>query len=294
MLSVLVPIYNYNAYPLVEELHKQCIELGIVFEILCQDDASKSALNINNEKINSLSNCNFISLEKNVAHRQNRNLLAKRAKYEYLLFLDGDSIVINSHYIKNYINNLKEYDVIYGGRLHPENYTSNQQILRWKYGKFIEDKLAKDRLKKPYKCLLFNNTIIKKECFNKVKFDTEITLYGHDDTQLSYQLSLIPSKIHHIDNQIKHGDIDSNEVYINKTKNSIKSLLVLYASKKIDYRYVSLLKLYVFLKTTKLHLIALLFYKIFKNTMTKNLVSNNPSLIVFNLFRISYMCSLKQ
>ena len=292
MLSVLVPIYNYNAYPLVEELHKQCIELGIVFEILCQDDASKSALNINNEKINSLSNCNFISLEKNVAHRQNRNLLAKRAKYEYLLFLDGDSIVINSHYIKNYINNLKEYDVIYGGRLHPENYPSNQQILRWKYGKFIEDKLAKDRLKKPYKCLLFNNTIIKKECFNKVKFDTEITLYGHDDTQLSYQLSLIPSKIHHIDNQIKHGDIDSNEVYINKTKNSIKSLLVLYASKKIDYRYVSLLKLYVFLKTTKLHLIALLFYKIFKNTMTKNLVSNNPSLIVFNLFRISYMCSL--
>ena len=294
MLSVLVPIYNYNAYPLVEELHKQCIELGIVFEILCQDDASKSALNINNEKINSLSNCNFISLEKNVAHRQNRNLLAKRAKYEYLLFLDGDSIVINSHYIKNYINNLKEYDVIYGGRLHPENYPSNQQILRWKSGKFIEDKLAKDRLKKPYKCLLFNNTIIKKECFNKVKFDTEITLYGHDDTQLSYQLSLIPSKIHHIDNQIKHGDIDSNEVYINKTKNSIKSLLVLYASKKIDYRYVSLLKLYVFLKTTKLHLIALLFYKIFKNTMTKNLVSNNPSLIVFNLFRISYMCSLKQ
>ena len=294
MLSVLVPIYNYNAYPLVEELHKQCIELGIVFEILCQDDASKSALNINNEKINSLSNCNFISLEKNVAHRQNRNLLAKRAKYEYLLFLDGDSIVINSHYIKNYINNLKEYDVIYGGRLHPENYPSNQQILRWKYGKFIEDKLAKDRLKKPYKCLLFNNTIIKKECFNKVKFDTEITLYGHDDTQLSYQLSLIPSKIHHIDNQIKHGDIDSNEVYINKTKNSIKSLLVLYASKKIDYRYVSLLKLNVFLKTTKLHLIALLFYKIFKNTMTKNLVSNNPSLIVFNLFRISYMCSLKQ
>lgn len=294
MLSVLVPIYNYNAYPLVEELHKQCIELGIVFEILCQDDASKSTLNINNEKINSLSNCNFISLEKNVAHRQNRNLLAKRAKYEYLLFLDGDSIVINSHYIKNYINNLKEYDVIYGGRLHPENYPSNQQILRWKYGKFIEDKLAKDRLKKPYKCLLFNNTIIKKECFNKVKFDTEITLYGHDDTQLSYQLSLIPSKIHHIDNQIKHGDIDSNEVYINKTKNSIKSLLVLYASKKIDYRYVSLLKLYIFLKTTKLHLIALLFYKIFKNTMTKNLVSNNPSLIVFNLFRISYMCSLKQ
>ena len=51
MLSILIPIYNYNAYPLVLELHKQCLECEIEFEIICQDDASGSDLNIENEKI---------------------------------------------------------------------------------------------------------------------------------------------------------------------------------------------------------------------------------------------------
>ena len=71
MLSILIPIYNYNAYPLVMELHKQCLECEIDFEILCQDDASKSLLNSENENINSLSNCNFNELKVNIAHRQN-------------------------------------------------------------------------------------------------------------------------------------------------------------------------------------------------------------------------------
>ena len=44
MLSILIPIYNYNSYPLVQELHKQCLESDIDFEILCQDDASNSEL----------------------------------------------------------------------------------------------------------------------------------------------------------------------------------------------------------------------------------------------------------
>jgi hypothetical protein len=33
-------IYNYNAYPLVKELHSQCLEATIDFEIFCIDDAS--------------------------------------------------------------------------------------------------------------------------------------------------------------------------------------------------------------------------------------------------------------
>ncbi len=294
MLSILIPIYDYNAFPLVEELYKQCIECKITFEILCQDDASRSPLNKLNDEINSIPNCYFIALEKNLAHRENRNLLAKRAQYSYLLFLDGDSVIINPNYIKTYLSNLGNYDVIYGGRLHPENCPSEQQTLRWKYGKFIEDKLAVERKKEPFKCLLFNNTIISKECFNQVKFDSEITLYGHDDTQLSYQLSLLKPSVNHIDNQVEHGDIDTNEAYVGKTKNSIKSLMLLVGSKKIEAKYVRLLQLYNFLNKTKLNTIAALFYRIFKTVMIKNLVSKNPSLLIYNLFRVTYMCSIKQ
>jgi hypothetical protein len=30
MLSILIPIYNYNAYPLVKELHSQCLEARLI------------------------------------------------------------------------------------------------------------------------------------------------------------------------------------------------------------------------------------------------------------------------
>ncbi|WP_035670650.1 glycosyltransferase family 2 protein [Flavobacterium sp. 83] len=293
MLSILVPIYNYNVYPLVLELHKQCMDCGIDFEILCQDDASQSSLNVFNENINTIAKCSFISLKKNLAHRENRNSLAEQAKFDYLLFIDGDSVIIQDNYIKNYIANLTNFDVVYGGRLHPEKCPSNSQKLRWKYGRLIEDKAAVNRKKKAYQSLLFNNTIIKKDCFNKVKFDKNRKKYGHDDTQLSYQLSLLKSKVNHIENPVEHGDIDTNLVYLNKTKESLENLISLYEEKKIDIDFIRLLQLYHFLKRTKSTGFISKIYTFNEKPLTKNLTGNNPNLFFFNLFRIGYLCSIK-
>lgn len=294
MLSILIPIYNYNVYPLVLELHKQCTNCSIHFEILCQDDASASNLNAFNENINRLSNCSFTSLNQNIAHRANRNSLAEQAKYDYLLFIDGDSIIIRNDYIKKYISNLNHFDVVYGGRLHPERCASENQKLRWKYGLFIEDKNAENRKKKPYNSVLFNNTIIKKKCFNKAKFDSNIKKYGHDDTQLSYQLSVLQAKVNHIENPVEHGDIDTNSVYLNKTKEALENLILLYQEKKIDLTFVRLLQLYHFFRITKSTFIIAKMHAFFEKSLLKNLNGNNPNLWIFNLFRIGYLCSLNQ
>ena len=290
MLSILIPVYNYNVYPLVLELQKQCIDCGIAFEILCQDDASQSSLNAFNENINALSNCSFLSLKKNLAHRENRNSLAEQAKFDYLLFIDGDSIIIHDNFIKKNIDNLHDFDVVYGGRLHPEKCPSEIQKLRWKYGKFIEDKSAENRKKKPYQSLLFNNTLIKKDCFNKVKFDKDRKKYGHDDTQLSYQLSLLKSKINHIENPVEHGDIDTNSIYLNKTKEALENLISLYEEEKIDIEFVRLIQLYYFLKKTKLSLPISKLFPLFENMLLKNLKGKNPSLFIFNVFRVGFIC----
>lgn len=293
MLSILIPIYNYNAFPLVEELYKQCIECKIVFEILCQDDASQSVLNSYNEEINQFPNCSFISLKKNVAHRENRNLLAENARYDWLLFIDGDSKIIQKDYIKKYIENSLYYQVVYGGRIHPSLCPSNHQKLRWKYGKFIEDKIAIERIKNPYKCLLFNNTLILKSEFNKVKFDSEIRLYGHDDTQFSYQLSKIKSKVLHIDNPILHDDIDENEKYLFKTEESLKSLLKLYSLHKIEPEFVTILKLFEFLRKSKLIYLIKFGFILFNKVLKKQIIGKNPSLIIFNIYRIGYLSTLE-
>ncbi len=292
MLSILIPIYNYNAYPLVLELHKQCLECGIDFEILCQDDASKSVLNSENEKINSLFNCNFTELKVNIAHRQNRNMLASKAKFDNLLFIDGDSIIIRNNYISNFVSCLNDFDIIYGGRLHPENCPSNNQKLRWKYGKFIEDKSVEKRKLTPFQTLLFNNTVIKKDCFNKVKFDSHLTKYGHDDTQLSYQLSQFNPKLKHIDNPVEHGDIDSNKEYLIKSKSSLENLLELYNKGKINKDFSRLISLLLLLNKLKLTYLISVFYKISEGFLNRTLEGNNPNLFIYNIYRIGYLCKI--
>ena len=294
MLSILIPIYNYNVYPLALELHKQCLESGIEFEILCQDDASGSNFNLINENINSLSYSSFKTLQKNIAHRENRNSLANQAKYDYLLFIDGDSNIINANYIINYLENIQNYDIVYGGRIHPEICPSEKQKLRWKYGKFVEDKTTENRKKTPFQSLLFNNTLIKKDCFNKVKFDLFLKKYGHDDTQISYQLSLLKVKVNHINNPIEHGDIDTNSLFLLKMKNSLENLKYLYEEKKIDKNFSKLISLFLLVNKLKLTYFISKFYLLFEKPIFKQLEGNNPSLIVFNLFRIGYLCSLKQ
>ncbi|MFV8270373.1 glycosyltransferase family 2 protein [Flavobacterium sp. GT2N3] len=292
MLSILVPIYNYNVYPLVLELHKQCNNCAIPFEILCQDDASKSSLNAFNEPVNALSNCSFVSLKENLAHRENRNSLAEQAKFDYLLFIDGDSIIIHDHYIKKYIDNLQDFDVVFGGRIHPEKCPSDNQKLRWKYGRFIEDKSAVHRKKKQYQSLLFNNTVIKKDCFDKVKFDTNRKKYGHDDTQLSYQLSLLKVKVNQIENPVEHGEIDTNLVYMNKTKESLENLISLYKEEIITIEFVKLIQLYHFLKQTKCTFIISKIHSVFEKYQLRNLTGKNPNLFLYNWFRIGYLCSI--
>jgi hypothetical protein len=293
MLSILIPVYNYNVFSLVEELAEQCRFAGINFEILCQDDASNSVLNKENERINVLQNCSFVSLEKNIGLSSNRNLLASKAQYGNLLFIDGDSIVINLNYIQNYLDNIQDFDIVYGGRIHPENVYSDKQKLRWKYGRLVEDKTVSQRKATLYKTLMFNNTLIKKDCFIKIKFDSNLIKYGHEDTLFAFQVSQTDFKVKHIENAIQHGDIDENLIYISKVKNSLENLLILDRKKQIDSDFLKILKIYHLMKRFKLRYPAGLFFKTFNTLILKQLNSKNPSLMLLNIYKLTYLCSIK-
>lgn len=294
MLSILVPTYNYDVYPLVLELNRQCLELKIIFEIIVIDDGSNSQINEENNRINLLENGNFISLLKNIGLSSNRNLLASKAKYDNLLFIDGDSIIISPTYIKYYIENIEDIDIIYGGRVHPQTVSSSKQKLRWKYGRKVEDKTALQRNIAIYRTLMFNNTLIKKQCFNEIKFDSNLTKYGHEDTLFAYQVNLLNLKVKHIENPIEHGDIDECAVFISKIKNGLDNLILLDQLNKINPNFVRILSLYHFLKKYKLNFIVAYFYIFFNKILFKQLVSKNPYLFLFNGYRIGYLCSLKK
>jgi glycosyltransferase involved in cell wall biosynthesis len=291
MLSILIPTYNYNAFPLVSELFEQSLKAKIEFEIICVDDASKSPLNKNNAKINSLKNCTFFSNKKNLGFSSNRNFLVSISKFDFLIFIDGDSEIINKNYINNYLNAISnEVDIIYGGRVHPNSVNNSKQKLRWKYGKFIESKTALERTKKEYISLMFNNTLITKNAFKKIKFDSSTNKYGHDDTLFAYKASLIRLKIEHIENAVMHADIDENLVFIKKTENALNNLLHLYELDKMSSSFVKILKLYKMLFRLKVHVFIAFLFTIFKPLLKKQLISKNPSILLFNLYKIGFFC----
>lgn len=292
MLSILIPTYNYNVVPLVNELHKQCLECDIIFEILVYDDGSKSILNEENEKINTLLHCKFITYLENVGLSNNRNNLVKDSKYNYLLFIDGDSLIPNNEFINTYLNVLiKDFDIIYGGRIHPETIENPNQKLRWKYGKFIEDKSASIRSNDIYKTLMFNNTLIKKDVFNNIKFEPTLKNYGHEDTLLAYQISLAKLKVIHLENPVKHGNIDINTIFIEKTIFALNNLTLIHNKKLIDEDFIKLLYWHKNLSSVGLSYALTIVYVLLHKLMIKNLKSNAPSLFVFNLFKLTYFCN---
>ena len=135
MLSIVIPTYNYNIYPLVCELEQQALKLNIAFEIICIDDGSFSHLNKENQKINTLSNSVFTENRKNIGRSKIRNLLATKAKYKWLLFLDADVFPKNKNFIETYLKSIsKSSELIYGGILYQENSPSHENLLRWIYG----------------------------------------------------------------------------------------------------------------------------------------------------------------
>jgi hypothetical protein len=292
MLSILIPTHNYNVVPLVLELQKQCLECEINFEILVFDDSSKLFLE-ENQEINSFENCRFEILEKNIGRSAIRNLLAKKAKFISLLFLDADTIPIQNHFIKSYISQITENEkVVYGGIKYPKDKPKKSKVLRWKYGNSREALSVKKRQENPYISLLTLNFLIQKSIFEKVSFNETIPNLRHEDTLFSYDLMQRKIKIIHIENSVYHLGLDDFEIAIKKENESILGLKYLIDHKLLPTDYVRLSKIAAKIKKLKLNFVFVLFYKMTRFVFLKNLSSNNPSLFIFDLYRLGSLCKL--
>lgn len=281
MLSVLIPTYNYNAFFLVEEIHQQLILEKIDFEIICFDDASKSELNLKNEAINTLSFSVFKSLEKNIGRSAIRNLLAKTAKYNWLLFLDADVKPVHTNFIKKYITCCKQDKTVFCGGIAYEEHATRNNLLRYKYGKKHEEISIKKRVQKRDKYFLTANFLIQKKVFNTVSFNESLVTYGYEDLFFSKEIIENSYKIAHIENSVYHLGIDTNKAFVEKTTLAIKNLAFLIETKQLDFKDTKITSTYLTLKRLKLHY--LLFFRF------KNLAIKTSSLLVFNLFRLSYL-----
>lgn len=293
MLSILIPIYNYNVYPLVLELHGQCLECKIDFEILCLDDGSNQ-IKSENQHVSAIENCRFEILEKNIGRSGIRNLLAKKAKFANLLFLDADTFPRNKDFIQNYIFQINNDEkVVFGGIEYQKENPADDQLLRWIYGKARESLSVEKRNTNPNGNALTSNILIKKNVFLSNKFDSSITKYGYEDLVFLSDLKKKGIVVKHIDNPTYHLGLETSKQFLDKTKTALENLKIITVTNSSASSESKLLKVSILLK--RLHLVTFIAFLFKKNErkMEQNLLSKSPSLLLFDLYKLGYYCGIK-
>ena len=291
MISILIPCFDYNAYPLVSILEKQALMLKIDFEIICIDDGSFSSKNDLNQKINLLTNSKFIELKKNIGRINNRLLLAEKSQYEWLIFIDVDTLPNEDNFLKNYIDQLNKGTLIIGGCTYKKPDNENFS-LRYKFGKFREEIKSDIRNKNPYKYISSCNFMCKRDVLIDILASINTISYGND-----YIFgSLIKKKgidIKHIDNPVLIDNIDENQIFIKKTHHALDNLISSYNNKIIKNHSISILKAYIILDSLLMKNIFVKITDLFKNLLNRNLHSKDPNLFLFDLYRLNYLCKIK-
>ncbi|MBF4491935.1 glycosyltransferase family 2 protein [Flavobacterium sp. MR2016-29] len=284
MLSILIPVYNYNALPLVTELVKQCNFNGITFEILCQDDASNSQENILNQEINLISNSSFFVNERNLGRGKNINSLALKAKYNWLLILDCDTFPTANNFIKKYADLISTAtkNIFFGGIMYEDKKPEKEQLLRWIYGK-----------KREAVSVLTSNLLIKKEVFLQYPFDESITKYGYEDLLFFSVLKSNHFQFLQIDNPTYHLNLETSILFLKKTKTALENLVFLYNSRKISKEESKIIKAFELLKKLKLIRFSAFLFNTNQKKIERNLLSQKPSLLLFDLYKLGCFCNLK-
>lgn len=294
MLSILIPIHNYDVSQLVNALHQEAEELLIPFEILAYEDGSTEHLNTN-KQLQALAHCQYLQRKENIGRSAIRNLLATNAQYNHLLFLDCDGLIAHKGFIKKYLTFCNETCVVVGGTAYDPKDNNPQHSLRLKYGREKETKtpLERDRMGK-YTHFSTFNFMIAKSIFEQIKFREIIKEYGHEDTLFGYQLSQHNIKLYNIDNPLIHKGLDSNKVYLQKTETATQNLYQLHQSGAYPFLKKQSALLQAFEKTKQMRLSKLcgLLYRICSPLLHFQLSSTRPSLLLFDLYKLLYLCHI--
>ncbi len=247
MISICIPIYNFNITPLVERLSLQMKQLNEATELILIDDGSKAIYKTDNEQI--AHQHTYIPLEKNIGRAAIRNRFLRHTQYDYLLFLDCDSLVVNEGFLSNYVEAIKAYpkSVLCGGREYSTTPPLREKMLRWKYGILKESKPAITRNKHPHASFMTNNFVVPKEVFQSIHFDESLVDYGHEDTLFGFELKKHNIPIVHCNNPILNGDLETNKVFLTNTEKGIANLARILQKKEYDkdlIHDVTLLRVY--------------------------------------------------
>ncbi len=286
-ISILIPSYNYVCTSLVSELRRQASQLAIGYEIIVADDGSSdTACTEANSKIGTWPQCRFIRMEKNIGRAAIRNMLAREASLEWLLFLDCDMETGSSNFLHTYATYDTDKDVLDGGI----GIGGRQDMLHGNIRFLYEKKAsarhsAEMRSLAPYKSFRTTNFMVRRSVMLANPFDERFLHYGYEDVLFGKHLQQNGIQICHIDNPTVLTDYESNEVFIAKTEEAMRTL----------YTFRDDLQGYSRLLDRALRLPQwpfVVWHCLFGRWERKNLTGSWPLLALFDIYKIGYFVTL--
>lgn len=298
MISICIPVFNRDMRDTAQRLWREMEGLDVPSELICIDDHSDEQYTVINRELSKWGR--YVELEENIGRARIRNLFLRYAQYDYLLFLDCDSIV-GEGFLSKYIDAIQHEPiegVLCGGRVYDSKSDDREHHLRYVYGVRCESHNARQRCKHPYRSFMTNNFVVHRRVMEAIPFDERISRYGHEDTLFGYRLQQEGVPIRHMDNPVVNGDVESNDEFLRKTTDGVKSLAEIYrwlGGEKEFVEQVSLLRFYSHIRRLRIDGALLSVFKILRPVMKRRLLSGRgEGMYLFAFYKLGVMLECLQ
>jgi glycosyltransferase involved in cell wall biosynthesis len=292
MLSILIPLYNYNVFPLAKVLSAEAENIAHPIEIIVLDDASRYFFSENNE-IENLPNTRFIKLKENSGRSAARQRLAEEAQYATVLFLDADVLPVDNNFIEKYVKQIDKKGIIFGGITYKSEKPKDEEMLRWTYGHARETLSLVQRNKAIYSSITTGCFLIEKETFLKINGAIKVKTYG-EDLLFKHRLEAQQIPVLHIDNPVYHLGLENNEQFLKKSLEAVATTVFLEEKGELSTDSRNIQKIYLKLKKWYALPIFQLYFSSIASKVKRNLLSENPNMRWFDLYRLNYYIQLKK
>lgn len=296
MISICIPVYNFDVTELTDSLLEQSNRIGYPIEILLFDDHSLSYFKNINSKLNNRKDVNYLEFDFNIGRSKIRNRLADFASGHWLLFLDCDMVIDDPDFLQDYVNVLTKADVICGGIKYGKKPFREELVLRWKYGVYRECRKAMRRQMSPYNSFMSGNFPISSEVFHTIRFNEEISGYGHEDTVFGIELKRRKISILHIDNPSVHLGIEPCFDFLQKSEQGVINLTKLMQNapdlRKDLEKTVKILRVFKLLRFLGLVILLRWVFRVINPVIRRSLCSRHPSLIMFDVYKLALLAKL--
>lgn len=290
-LSILIPTYNNVCKGLVEALHAQAQRLPVAdWEIVVADDGSPDRSTVEaNRSINSLPRCRYMERNGNAGRAVIRNVLAREAQHEWLLFIDSNMEVWSDNYLSAYLN-APECDVTYGGYRVRTGLKHLRHNLRYIFETAAAQN-ADHRLRQanPYGDFHTSNFLIRKSIILQHPFDERFTQYGYEDVLFGKVLKDNNVPILHIDNPLGYSNFTDNASFVSKSEEACRTL---HQFKNDLQGYSRILVHAARLRALHLYPTCRALYFLLGAPLRRHLCGSRPGIFAFNAYKLLYFIHL--